>query len=87
MKSPIYDFLRLLERRAMRRAPQMERLQVKYAIYRAVDAAIMDAHLSGRVYAKGGEVASPGDEHRDMLEHAHAAAAREYVRGMREWES
>lgn len=86
MKTSFYAALRLLERRAIRRAPLLTRRQVQNAILAAVDAAIMDAHLSGRVYAKGGEKANPGDEHRNMLEHAKAAGSREYDRQMREWD-
>ncbi len=81
----IYAALRLLERRAIRRAPLRARRQVQNAILAAVDAAISDAHLSGRVYAKGGETATPADEYRSMMDRAKQAASREYERQMRDW--
>jgi hypothetical protein len=84
MKTNFYAALKLLERRAIRRAPLRARRQVQNAILAAIDAAIMDAHMSGRVYTKGGERRSPGDEHRMMLDHAKRAAGIEYERQMKE---
>lgn len=83
----IYRGLQLLERRALRGAPLLARRQVENALLGAVNAAVVDAHMSGRVYASRGEKRSPAEEHRHMIEHAERVASAAFEREMRDWEA
>ncbi len=76
--------LRLLERRVMRGASVRERNFARFAITSAIEHALMEAHMCGRIYANGGEKANPGDEHRNMVERSSRAFSSAFERTLKE---
>lgn len=75
-----YRALRQLERKAFRRRPLAERRRLLIAIHDAIETAIGDAHVSGRIYGAGGEKRNPAEEYRHMRDHAISAAIAAFNR-------